>query len=174
MSTSTPCMFGLMLQFWDEQWEYSGQDKPTKYIAPKKKQILKKWAFQQWLLRPRHCHGVLATWILQVVCSKEGLPRGGPPPPRGVAPVFIEKCLNAWTSKAVAHSNWRQKRRGNDARMPFSLIYFFAPVSIFYILHNYVIPQTMPHAIPQTHSAIYPHRENLELYHMLNIAFENE
>ena len=100
----------------------------------------------------------------------------GPPstPPPGVAPVFIEKCLNAWTSKAVAHSNWRQKRRGNDARMPFSLIYFFAPVSIFYILHNYVIPQTMPHAIPQTHSAIYPHRENLELYHMLNIAFENE
>ena len=32
----------------------------------------------------------------------------------------------------------------------------------------------MPHAIPQAHSAIYPHRENLELYHMLNIAFENE
>ena len=51
------------------------------------------------------------------------------------------------------------KRRGNDARMPFSLIYFFAPVSIFYILHNYVIPQAMPHAIPQTHSAFYPHRE---------------
>ena len=52
-----------------------------------------------------------------------------------------------------AHSNWRQKRRGNDARMPFSLIYFFAPISIFYIPHNYVIPQAMPHAIPQTHSA---------------------
>ena len=57
-----------------------------------------------------------------------------------------------------AHSNWRQKRRGNDARMPFSLIYFFAPISIFYIPHNYVIPQAMPHAIPQTHSAFYPHR----------------
>ena len=28
-----------------------------------KKQILKKWAFQQWLLRPRYCHGVFATWI---------------------------------------------------------------------------------------------------------------
>ena len=25
------------------------------------KQILKKWAFQQWLLRPRYCHGVFAT-----------------------------------------------------------------------------------------------------------------
>ena len=24
--------------------------------------------------------------------------------------------------------------------------------------HNYVIPQAMPHAIPQTHSAFYPHR----------------
>ena len=57
-----------------------------------------------------------------------------------------------------AHSNWRQKRIGNDARMPFSLIYFFAPISIFYIPHNYVIPQAMPHAIPQTHSAFYPHR----------------
>ena len=42
--------------------------------------------------------------------------------------------------------------------MPFSLIYFFAPVSIFYIPHNYVIPQAMPHAIPQTHSAFCPHR----------------
>ena len=48
--------------------------------------------------------------------------------------------------------------------MPFSLIYFFAPVSIFYILHNYVIPQAMPHAIPQTHSAFYPHRYYTELY----------
>ena len=82
---------------------------------------------------------------------------GAPGAPPGFAPVFIDKCLNAWTSKAVAHSNWRQKRRGNDARMPFSLIYFFAPISIFYIPHNYVILQAMPHAIPQTHSAFYPH-----------------
>ena len=42
--------------------------------------------------------------------------------------------------------------------MFFSLIYFFAPFSIFYIPHNYVIPQAMPHVIPQTHSAFYPHR----------------
>ena len=54
--------------------------------------------------------------------------------------------------KAVAHSNWRQKRNGNDPRMPFSLIYFFAPISVFYIPHNYVIPPAMLHAIPQTHS----------------------
>ena len=42
--------------------------------------------------------------------------------------------------------------------MFFSLIYFFAPFSIFYIPHNYVILQSMPHAIPQTRSAFYPHR----------------
>ena len=41
-----------------------------------------------------------------------------------------------------------QKRRGKDACMFFSLIYFFASFSIFYILHNYVIPQAMPHVIP--------------------------
>ena len=45
-----------------------------------------------------------------------------------------------------------------SACRPFSLIYFFAPISIFYIPHNYVIPQAMPHAIPQTHSPFYPHR----------------
>ena len=51
-----------------------------------------------------------------------------------------------------------KKRRDKDALMFFSLIYFFAPFSIFYILHNYFIPQAMPRAIPQTHSAFYPHR----------------
>ena len=34
--------------------------------------------------------------------------------------------------------------------MLFSFICFFAPFSIFYIPHNYVLPQAMPHAIPQT------------------------
>ena len=38
--------------------------------------------------------------------------------------------------------------RGKDVRMLFSLIYFFTHFSIFYIPHNYVIPQAMPHAIP--------------------------
>ena len=112
-------------------------------------------AFTAKTLSWRSRHLNIAGCLLKRGPTKGGLraPQDPPPPP---------------------HSNWRQKRRGNDARMSFSLIYFFAPVSIFYILHNYVIPQTMPHAIPQTHSAIYPHRENLELYHMLNIAFENE
>ena len=40
----------------------------------------------------------------------------------------------------------------------FSLVYFFASFSIFFNPHNYVILQTMPHAIPQTCSAFYPHR----------------
>ena len=43
-------------------------------------------------------------------------------------------------------------------KMLFSFICFFAPFSIFYIPHNYVLPQAMPHAIPQTHSSFYPHR----------------
>ena len=33
-----------------------------------------------------------------------------------------------------------KKRCGKDVRMFFCLIYFFAPFSIFYIPHNYVIP----------------------------------
>ena len=41
----------------------------------------------------------------------------------------------------------------------FSLIYFFESFCIYYILHNYVILQAMPHAIPQTHSVFYPHRQ---------------
>ena len=46
------------------------------------------------------------------------------------------------------------KRRGKDEHMFFSLIYFFAPFSIFYITHaDYVIRQAVPHAIPQTRSA---------------------
>ena len=47
--------------------------------------------------------------------------------------------------------------------MFFSLIYFFAPFSIFYITHNYLILQAVPRAIPQTHSAFYPHREMCSL-----------
>ena len=51
-----------------------------------------------------------------------------------------------------------RKRRSKVARMFFSLIYFFAPFSIFYIPHNYVILETMQPVIPQTRSAFYPHR----------------
>ena len=40
----------------------------------------------------------------------------------------------------------------------FSLIYFFKSFCLYYIPHNYVIPQAMPRAISQTHSVFYPHR----------------
>ena len=63
-----------------------------------------------------------------------------------------------WTRKKLLTQIGVKKRRGKDAPMFFSLIYFFAPHSIFYILHNYVIPQAMSRAIRQTHSAFYPHR----------------
>ena len=68
--------------------------------------------------------------------------------------VFVyQLCFNFSLAliKAINEpANWRQKRRGRDARMLSSLIYFFAPFPIDYILHNYVIPQAMPHAIPQS------------------------
>ena len=41
----------------------------------------------------------------------------------------------------------------------FSLINFFESFCIYYILHNYVIPQAITHAMPQTHSVFYPHRQ---------------
>ena len=44
----------------------------------------------------------------------------------------------------------------------FGLIHFFKSFCIYFIPHNYVIPQANPHAIPQTHSVFYPHR--LEMF----------
>ena len=38
----------------------------------------------------------------------------------------------------------------------FSLIYFFESFCLYYIPHNYVIPQAMLHAIPQTHFPFLP------------------
>ena len=52
----------------------------------------------------------------------------------------------------------RKKKRGRDVRMLSRLIFFFAPFSTYQISHNYVIPQAMPHAIPETHCAFCPHR----------------
>ena len=56
--------------------------------------------------------------------------------------------------KAHALANWLAPKEG----APFSLIYFFDSFCIYYIPHNYVIPQAMPHAILQTHSSFYPQR----------------
>ena len=50
--------------------------------------------------------------------------------------------------------SWLAPKKG----VIFSFIYFFKSFCIYYIPHNYVIPQAMPHAIPQTHSTSYPHR----------------
>ena len=50
--------------------------------------------------------------------------------------------------------NWLASKKGAI----FSLIYFFKSFCIYYIPPNYVIPQAMPHAIPQAHSPFYPHR----------------
>ena len=50
--------------------------------------------------------------------------------------------------------NWLAPKKGAF----FSLIYFFKSFCICYIPHNYFVPQAMPHAILQTHSAFYPHR----------------
>ena len=49
--------------------------------------------------------------------------------------------------------DWRPKKG-----VLFSLIYFFGSfcIILYYIPHNYVVPQAMPHAIPQTQSAFYP------------------
>ena len=52
----------------------------------------------------------------------------------------------------------KEKQARKHARVLSCLIYFFGPFSIYYILHDYVIPQAMPHAIPQTHSSFYLHR----------------
>ena len=70
---------------------------------------------------------------------------------------FKPAVINGPEKKLLTQIGAR-KRRGKDAHMFFSLIYFFVPFSTFYILHNYVILQAVPHAIPQTQSAFYPHR----------------
>ena len=103
-------------------------------------------AFKAKILSWRFRHLNIVGCLLKRRPTKGGVTgTPGRPSPR-FAPVFIDKCLNAWTSKAVAHSNWRQKRRGNDARMPFSLIYFFAPISIFTcrIIMSFRKPCRMP------------------------------
>ena len=66
--------------------------------------------------------------------------------------VWLSSYVNIKT--AAAFANWLAPKK--DAL--FSLIYFFGSFCIYYIPHNYTIPQVMPHAIPQTHSAFYPHR----------------
>ena len=67
--------------------------------------------------------------------------------------------------KFVPKKSPTKNRRSRDA-YDFLFNLFLCAISLYYIPHNYVIPQTMPHAISQamphaisqTHSSFYPHR----------------
>ena len=74
---------------------------------------------------------------------------------------FVDFWLSSCNIKtAAAFPNWLAQKKG----ALFSLIYFFGSFCIYYIPHNYVIPQAMPPAIPQTHSVFYPHRVKFCLF----------
>ena len=74
---------------------------------------------------------------------------------QGVFPCFsIVIVVEHATLKKRLLENWLAPKKGAI----FSFIYFFKSFCIYYIPHNYVIPQAMAHAIKQTHSAFYLHR----------------
>ena len=73
-------------------------------------------------------------------------------------PCWFEPAVRNGPAKRWLNQIGAKKKARKQARMLSCLIYFFGAFSIYYILHDYVIPQAMPHAIPQTHSAYYPHR----------------
>ena len=79
-------------------------------------------------------------------------------------PCWFKPAVINGPAKKLLTQIGAKKRLGKDARMFFSLIYLFVPFSIFYIPNNYVIPQAMSHAIPQTHSAFYRHRAQLPVW----------
>ena len=90
---------------------------------------------------------------------------------QGVFPCFlIVIVVKHATLKKQLLENWLAPKKGAI----FSLIYFFKSFCIYYIPHNYVIPQAMPHAIPQTHSSFYPLRfcktAGLNFTHIFNPA----
>ena len=72
-------------------------------------------------------------------------------------PCWFEPAVRNGPAKRWLNQIGAKKKARKQARMLSCLIYFFGPFSIYYILHDYVIPQAMPHAIPQTHSSFYPH-----------------
>ena len=63
-----------------------------------------------------------------------------------------------WLSSYVEPSGCVYKLIGTKKGRSFQFTSFLGSLCVYYILHNYVILQAMPHAIPQTHSAFYPHR----------------
>ena len=52
--------------------------------------------------------------------------------------IVVEPATLKW--RLLLQIDWRQNS--------FSLIYFFESFCMYYIPHNYVIPQAMPHVIP--------------------------
>ena len=72
------------------------------------------------------------------------------------SPSWLFDCHRCWASniKKAAACELIGAKKGAI----FSLIYFFESICSYYIPHNYVIPQAMPHTIPQTHSPFYPHQ----------------
>ena len=56
------------------------------------------------------------------------------------------------------HSGCVGKLIGAKKGRTFQFNLFLWVICVYYLPHNYVIPQTMPHDIPQTHSSCHPHR----------------
>ena len=56
------------------------------------------------------------------------------------------------------HSGYVGKLISAKKGRTFQFNLFLWVICVYYIPHNYVIPQTMPHDIPQTHSSCQPHR----------------
>ena len=75
-------------------------------------------------------------------------------------------CRACNIKTAAVFANWLAPKNG----ALFSLIYFFGSFCVYYILHNYVIPQAMPHFIPQIHSSFYPHRFSVETFSIRQTA----
>ena len=73
---------------------------------------------------------------------------------------FVAFWLSSYVNikTAAAFATWLAPKK--DAL--FSLIYLFGSFCIYYIPHNYVIPQAMPHAIWQIHSASYFDQEQIK------------
>ena len=75
-------------------------------------------------------------------------------------PSWIFDCHRATLKQRLRFQiDWRKKGR----TFQFNL-FLWVILHIYYISHNYVIPQATPHAIPQTHSAFYPHRVKFCLF----------
>ena len=65
--------------------------------------------------------------------------------------VIVIVCGARNIKTAAAFANWLAPKKG------YFSVYFFGSFCVYYIPHDYVIPQPMLHAIPQTLSISYSH-----------------